>query len=104
MSKPVLTQKRGVVHFDWTFFTVMKLVACQITMELICHWLPVFGRCFLKGNQGAYSNRQAEAATANFKTKLDLGNTGKPVSTLATTTAAGSPPHRADSARLFETY
>ena len=48
----------------------MKLVACQITMELICHWLPVFGRCFLKGNQGAYSNRQAEAATANFKTKL----------------------------------
>ena len=50
ISKPVLTQKRGVVFFDWTFFTVMKLVACQITMELICNWLLVFGACFLKGN------------------------------------------------------
>jgi hypothetical protein len=71
ISKPVLTQKRGVLHFDWTFFTVMKLVACQITMELICHWLLVFGACFLKGNQGAYSNRQAGSGAANFKTKLE---------------------------------
>ena len=50
LFEPVLTQKRGVDHLDWTFFTVMKLVACQITMELICHWLLVFGACFLKGN------------------------------------------------------
>ena len=35
LFKPVLTQKRGVDHLDWTFFTVMKLVACQVTMELI---------------------------------------------------------------------
>ena len=24
ISKPVLTEKRGVDHFDWTFFTVMS--------------------------------------------------------------------------------
>ena len=35
LFQPVLTQKRGVDHLDWTFFTVMKLVACQVTMELI---------------------------------------------------------------------
>jgi hypothetical protein len=38
-SVPVFTQKRGVVHFDWTFFTVMQLVACQVTMERKYHWL-----------------------------------------------------------------
>ena len=39
ISKLILTEKRGVDHFDWTFFTVMQLVACQITMERKYHWL-----------------------------------------------------------------
>jgi hypothetical protein len=39
LVKPFLTQKRGVVDFDWTFFTVMQLVACQLTMEQKYHWL-----------------------------------------------------------------
>jgi hypothetical protein len=38
-----LTQKRGVVDFDWTFFTVMQLVACQLTMERKYHWLLYIG-------------------------------------------------------------
>jgi hypothetical protein len=39
LVKPFLTQKRGVVDLDWTFFTVMQLVACQLTMERKYHWL-----------------------------------------------------------------
>jgi hypothetical protein len=39
LLKPFLTQKRGVVDVDWTFFTVMQLVACQLTMERKYHWL-----------------------------------------------------------------
>ena len=43
-SVPVFTQKRGVLDFDWSVFTVMELVACQVTMERKYHWL-----LYLKG-------------------------------------------------------
>ena len=39
LAEPILTQKRTHLLFDWMFFTVMNLVACQVTMERKYHWL-----------------------------------------------------------------